>query len=240
MPLSTSVLLIGTGLILICFSQRQILGKSLISIGLLYLILMSWHPVTTPMLRPIEQTHPSFDVKQPVSYVVALGNLVESDEKIPLRSQLSSSANARLSEAIRILRAQPNSQLIVTGYGGKNHISSAMAYKTLAIELGIAENRIISFEQPKDTEEEAQAVQQFLIEQNQPHAAVALATSASHMPRALQFFVSKGIKVYPAPTFYLAKYSAQTNWRFDSSGLMKSERAIYEYLGMAWQWIKSH
>ena len=60
---------------------------------------------------------------------------------------------------------------------------------------------------------------------------VALVTSASHMPRAYQFFLNAKVNATPAPSFFIAKHTERTDWRFDSAGLFKSERAIYEYIG---------
>ena len=61
---------------------------------------------------------------------------------------------------------------------------------------------------------------------------LALVTSASHMPRAMLLFQQQGVTPVAAPTYYIAKWPA--DWRFGSEGLLKSERAIYEYLGLAW------
>ncbi len=233
MPLSLSVLLITAGLLLLWFSKHQKAGKVIASSGLVMLLIFSWQPVATQILRPIEQTYSGFNVDQSVDYVVVLGNGVVSDKSVPKYSHLSSSATARLLEGLRISNAQPNSTLIVSGYKGDNSISCAQAYYDMAVNFGINPNRIIKLEEPKDTQEEAEAVQKII--GNHP---MALVTSASHMPRAFNFFTQLKLNATPAPTFYLAKQSEGTNWRFESAGLLKSERAIYEYIGMAWQWLK--
>jgi len=234
MPLSLSVLLITLGLLLLWFSKRQTMGKVFTTSGLVLLLLFSWQPVATELLRPIEQTYSGFNTEQVVDYIVVLGNGVTSDETVPKHSHLSSSGSARLLEGLRIARAQPNSTLIVSGYKGNNSISCAQAYADMAMSLGIDATRIIKLEKPRDTEEEALAVKNIIGEQS-----MALVTSASHMPRAFRFFKQQQLNATPAPTFYIAKYSQSTNFRFESSGLLKSERAIYEYIGMAWQWLKS-
>ena len=207
--------------------------KIFTTFGLVLLLLFSWQPVATQFLRPIEQSYSGFNTEQPVDYVVVLGNLVESDNTVPKHSHLSSSATARILEGLRIARAQPNSTLIVSGYKGNNSISCAQAYADMAISLGINASRIIMLEAPKDTQEEAQAVSRIIGDKS-----MALVTSASHMPRAFNFFKQQNLNATPAPTFYLAKKTQSSNLRFESSGLLKSERAIYEYLGLLWQWLK--
>ncbi len=233
MPLSLSTLLIGVGLLLLWFSKRQTLGKVITTGGLTLLLLFSWQPVATQLLRPIEQSYAGFNILQPVEYVVVLGNLVESDKSVPQHSHLSASATARILEGLRIANAQPNSTLIVSGYKGNNSISCAQAYADMAIRLGIDSSRIIKLDEPKDTQEEAEAVSRIIGDKS-----MVLVTSASHMPRAFNFFKQQHLNATPAPTFYLAKQSESINLKFESSGLLKSERAIYEYLGLLWQWFK--
>ena len=232
MPLSLCVLLMASGLILLWANKQVKLGKVLTTSGFLLLVLFSWNPFSTSFLRPIEQTYSQFETSTPVDYVVVLGTGVESDPDVPLTSHLSSSARGRLMEGLRIINAQPNAQLIVTGYGGNNSKSSAEVYAQVAMELGIDESRITKFEDARDTKEEALLVSEFVVDKK-----VALVTSASHMPRAYQFFMDAGVNAYAAPSFYIAKYTQDTDWKFNSSGLFKSERAIYEYIGQAWAWL---
>ena len=226
MPLSLCVLLIASGLILLWLNKHTKLGKLLSTCGLLLLILFSWHPFSTPLLRPIEQSYAQFEATTQVDYVVVLGAGVASDPDVPLTSHLSSSAGARLMEGLRILNAQPNAKLIMTGYGGNNAKSNAQVYAQVAMSLGIDANRITKFEAARDTKEEALLVSEFV-----GNKKIAVVTIASHMPRAYQFFIDANVNAFAAPAFYLAKYTQHSNWQFNSSGLLKSERAIYEYIG---------
>ncbi len=234
MPLSIVVLLLCASVFCLWKNPQARIGRILASISLILLIGFSWHPLSTPLLRSIEQTNTPFDMTQTVDYVVVLGNEVISDPSIPLSSHLSSSATARLLEGLRVLNANPNAQLIVTGYAVRNSKSSAQVYKEVAVNLGIDSERIIAIDWPKDTEEEAQAVKKIVGRQT-----IAVATSASHMPRAIQFFYNQNINAIPAPTFYLAKQAKSQNWRFNAAGLLKTERSFYEYIGQLWQWLKS-
>ena len=233
MPMSFCMALILIGLGFWLFSRRQTLAKIFTISGFILLFLFSWHPFSNFLLRSIEQTHAAFNVQQPVDYIMVLGNEVISDPDVPKHSHLTSSATARLLEGLRILRAQPNAKLIVSGYKGNNTISCAQAYAEMAISMGVDPKRIIKFEEPKDTFEEAVLAKEVVGDKT-----IALVTSASHMPRAFKYFQQQNIKATPAPTYYLVKYTDNTNWRFEASALAKSERAIYEYVGMLWQWLK--
>jgi len=235
LPLSICVLLLTAGLLILClnktkpFSRFQTLGKSLSVSGLVLLILFSWNPISTELLRPIEQSFQSFNTETQVEYVVVLGNQVTSDESTPITSHLSSSATARLLEGIRIAKAQPDIKMIVSGYAGDNSKSCAEVYADVAILLGISADRIIQLREPKDTKEEAIAVKKIVGDSQ-----IALVTSASHMPRAHQYFTDQAVAVHAAPTFYLAKKSDEIDLRFNAQGLLKTERAIHEWLGFIW------
>ena len=235
MPLSFSIALITIGLLLLWFTKRQTCGKILSSTGLFLLFIFSWNPISTELLRPIEQSSPAFNEQKKVDYIVVLGNQVDSDSSITLTNQLSSSARARILEGVRLAKLQPNSQLIVSGYAGNNSKSCAEIYAQVAVQLGIEANRIIELREPKDTSEEAVAVKAIAGDH-----AIALVTSASHMSRAFYYFENENIQTITAPTFYLAKKTHAINWKFNAEGLLKSERAIHEYIGQAWQRFTSH
>jgi len=64
-----------------------------------------------------------------------------------------------------------------------------------------------------------------------------LVTSASHMPRSMILFKKLGMHPIPAPTEYQVKGRRGTSpKRFypTADGLMKAERAFYEYIGLVW------
>lgn len=227
MPMTSSVILIISGLVLLWLKKGTGLAKALIVIGTLYLLVMSWSPFGTWLLRPIEQTYPPINSAVTPEFILVLGTAVSSDPLIPLASQLSSSARARIHEGIRLAKLHPDAQLILTGYPGQNTRPIAEVYADYAIEQGIEKHRIITVSDAKDTREEAQAASRIIKEKS-----LALVTSASHMPRAVLLFEQQGISPIPAPTFYLAKQPS--DWRFGAEGLLKSERAIHEYMGWAW------
>jgi uncharacterized SAM-binding protein YcdF (DUF218 family) len=232
LPLSLCILFMTLGLILLWLNKYKTAGKTLCTIALLALIFFSWNPTANTLLRPMEHSIAIFDINTKVDYVMVLGNKVNADSQKPIINQLSSTALKRLLEGIRILNAQPDSQLIVSGYDNNNMKSCAEAYAEAAVFLGISNHRITQLTKPKDTKEEAIAAKHIV--QNKT---VALVTSASHMPRALEYFKQQGINVIPAPSNHLTLEHRNTTWMFNAQGLQKSETAFYERLGQAWQWL---
>src|SRR5579872_179092 len=85
-PLSVEFLLVG--LILLWFTRRQRLGKSLITIGTLTLLVFSSFPGSNALLRPLERSYPplagprSFDKLPDVRYIAVLGGLGDDDPNV--------------------------------------------------------------------------------------------------------------------------------------------------------------
>ncbi len=73
LPLPALLLLIGIGIALLWFSRFQRTGKLCVSLGWLLLTLLSLQPVADNLLKPIEDTYPTWRGEQPVNYVVVLG-----------------------------------------------------------------------------------------------------------------------------------------------------------------------
>ena len=73
LPLPALLLLIGIGIALLWFSRFQRTGKLCVSLGWLLLTLLSLQPVADSLLKPIEDTYPTWRGEQPVNYVVVLG-----------------------------------------------------------------------------------------------------------------------------------------------------------------------
>lgn len=240
MPLSSVVLLLGLGLMLLCFSRWQKTGKALIGMGLFWLLFCSLSVTSNGMLRPLERMYPEY-AGQPVDFVVVLGTTMSIDPDIPLRSRLSPSASARLAEGLRIAKLNPQAQLILTGEGGFPSITYAQIYKEVAIADGFDASKILTADHSLDTEDEARDVRALLDrfqQQTGQSPRVALVTEASHMPRAIALFHSQGMQPIPAPTFFRGVLSTWRYAYFDVDNLQKSERAIYEYLGRVFYYIK--
>lgn len=231
MPIPVSLLLIVLGL---WWFRRAPVKAHLALIGaFLVLGLSSWHPVADRLIRPHEDYYPVFDITQPVDAVVVLGSASHSAPKdSPAIMNLGSSALFRLEEGLRILRANPDAILIVTGYAGfGTDIPHAELLKQSAIELGIDPLQIFDFPTARDTEQEAYLTSSLL-----KNKTFALVTEASHLKRSMIFFEREGLNPIAAPAIRTGAF--HTDWRIESRATYKTERAIYEYLGRGWQWLK--
>jgi uncharacterized SAM-binding protein YcdF (DUF218 family) len=219
------------GVALLWFSKHQHRARVLVTIGVIWIILVSFNPLTNAMLSPLERTFPRYESPTTlVRYVSVLGGGHHSDQTMPLSSQLVKASAVRLIEGIRIQRANPGSTLILSGDGGEDSVANAVVMARVALSLGVDSTTIIVEPRPRDTEEESVMVG--AIVGSEPFV---LVTSASHLKRAVALFRSRGCNPIPAPTDF-DSYALRSPRQSipNSSALGKAERWVYETAGMLW------
>lgn len=229
MPIPLTMLIMCLSFLLM--RKRPKTAQFFLFCGILLLGLTSWNPMADRLISTVEKDMYIFDIKKPVDVIIVLGSGHKDLNNTPAVMKLGSSALFRLEEGLRILSANPNATLFVSGYSGGMSESHAVVMRNAAIELGVNSNKIRTFPLAKDTQDEAYSMAPYLKGKR-----VALVTEASHLKRATTFFKQAGINTIPAPAMYLG--SEKSDWQLNTNAAYKSERAFYEWLGRAWQWIK--
>jgi len=246
MPLPFCLTLLVAGLWLMRSQKRARLGRALLIAGTTLLLLFSNKAVSTWLVRPLEARYPAvpeFSAGQPLPaaiaacrYVVALGAGNGNTPGLPATSELSTSALARLTEAVRLLRALPEAKLVLSGPPDGTHPSHATMMARAAQSLGIGLDRITLIELVDDTEDESLAMRKIAGD-----APVALVTSAWHMPRAAALFHHAGVNTVPCPADYTAHPDGEFHWEnilCDTGSLERSTCAVHERIGYLWIWLR--
>lgn len=237
LPLPFLLLVIGAAILLLWFTRWQKTGKALLTAGWLVLLLLSLQPVADLMLKPIENTYPTWRGGERVDYVVVLGGGYTWNPDWAPSSNLINNSLPRVTEGVRLWQANPGAKMIFTGARAMtNPVSTAEAGARVAESLGVPRSEIITLDGPKDTEEEATEVAKAI--GDRPFL---LVTSASHLPRAVIFFRNAGLRPIPAPANQMAIESPLNPWERAIPSplwLMHSDRVGYETLGRIWQWLK--
>jgi len=234
-PMTLTLGILIFGLFLLSLTRRQKTGKIVVLIGIIFLGMLSYGAVSDVLLRPLEYQYPPLlNLKsiQNVKWIVVLGGGHVSDPKLPITSKISEASLVRLIEGIRIYRGISESKLILSGGAPFERISDAKIMAEVAIAIGAKSQDLILEELSKDTEEEAQLIQQAVGRDR-----FVLVTSASHMPRSIALFKRLGMHPIPAPTDHLVKECQEISpgmFYPSAAGIYKAERAFYEYLGLAW------
>ena len=248
-PLQFALVAGVAGLVLSRSRRWHRTGQVLLTLAILVLLLASNKWLSGQLITPLESRFPAIGEFQPGAalpaslaacrYVVVLGGGHQDTDDRPSLTRLSSSARARLVEAVRLLRLLPTAQLIVSGpadiaHGGAIH---AQVLAEAAVSLGVDRARIRMIDDAHDTEEEAARLRDLLGD-----APFALITSAWHLPRAQALCAAQGLHALPCPTDYL--YCTPTHWQrsdftWDVSSLERSTAAMHEYLGRWWARLRS-
>lgn len=241
-PVPLCIEVLAVGLLLLCFTRKQKTGKTFVALAGLLLLLFASHAVSGLLLSPLEGRYPPLLVRpgspppaelKDVKFVVVLAAGSKDDASRPIETQLDDSTVARLVEGVRVSKALSGSRLVLSGgpvTSGAWSLAQAMAQ--LAQELGVDRSAMILETQSYDTEGEARLVAPIVGQQP-----FILVTEASHLPRAVGLFRKQGAHPLPDPMGYHSSPGAPlqlTELLPDAEGLNGSERAVYEYLGLAW------
>ena len=244
-PLILEILLLG--LILLWFTRRQRAGKLLVTVGTLLLACFSNNIITDNMLIPLEQKYPALidpkavevkaqDKKAPVRKIVMLSGGYIFAPQMPVTDYLSESSLRRMVEAVRLYKELPGSKLILSWGKGEDRPSEAEVLAKVAPILGVNPQDLIFETESVNTEDQARRLKPAVGQER-----FILVTSASHMPRSMALFQKQGMHPLPAPAGYLVKKYEAVGGKFafpSAVSLCQAERAVYEYLGLAWAWLR--
>ena len=155
----------------------------------------------------------------------------------PPNSVLTAGALSRVTEGVRLWRTQPNSTLAVSGAALYRTLSHAQAMKNMSLVLGVPEENITMFDETLDTADEIRTAARY-IKNSKPNEQerLVVVSSATHLPRAALMLQRESVMHTMAPTDYLA---GNAPWyRFGSGALYSFDRAVHEWVGMAWYKIR--
>jgi uncharacterized SAM-binding protein YcdF (DUF218 family) len=238
-PLPVCLELLAVGLFLLWFTRRQKAGKIVVSVATGLLALLSLSFTGRMLLAPLEREHapvPSPDPASGAKHVLVLAGAHVTDPRLPLTSQLGSGSLVRLVEGIRLYRRIPGATLILSGGRPFDPVATADVMAQMARELGVPASDIRRESASRDTKDQAR-----LLAETIGDAPFYMVTSASHMPRAVALFRKQGLRPIPAPTGHTVRRGG--GWSpalfYPSPGaLCVAHAATYEYLGLAWAWLR--
>lgn len=239
MPFPVFLSLVVLGLGFFAF-RRPVRGTMAVLAGCVLMVAASIYPVAESLIASLEDRYPPLadsDVPDVVGAIVVLGGDWRPDPDWPISAQLNAVSVVRLLEGVRLALARPEAVLIVSGGSGHElRLPVALGYARAAAQLGVATERIMVVDTPRDTAQEAMAV----AERIDGDQAMLLVTSAWHMPRAMRHFQHVGLDPIPAPTqrqSHRSDGNGWSSWLPDSSHLANTEVAVREYLGLlVWRW----
>ncbi|WP_432453123.1 MULTISPECIES: ElyC/SanA/YdcF family protein [unclassified Agarivorans] len=239
MPLNISLFFLVLSLYF-CLTKRPYRAAITLLPALVILLLTSnpWW-VNQQLIANERQVLPPSQLVNSFDFVVVLGGGHISDPLLSPTEQLSRSSFARITKGIELSLVNPQSRLIVSGYGGSDPNSNAELMQKVATAANIPPANIITIPKAMDTEQEAAVIASYIGQRP-----TALITSATHMQRALQYFRQYSNNISPVPTDYLGK-EAQGKQRLyeflpDARFIYRYDAVWHEKLGIWWQKIRDH
>ncbi len=237
-PVIAIVLLVGV--LLLWFSKRrQKLGKILVSVSLVLFLLGTNGTVVAYICAPLDRMYDAYGVTDnpvPVDYVVVLGGGHSDDETLSPMGKLATETAVRVAEGIRVYLMNPGSKLVLAGGTVWEPTPEAVNMQAMAIALGVPEEDIILETESRDTDDQARLIGAIVGD-----SPFALVTSGLHMVRSMKLFEAQGLDPIPAPTAQRVKGGGgfdPTGLYPDASKLADLRIAVYEYIGLAWGWVR--
>ncbi len=244
-PVPLGLEMLTLGIILQRLRNHKKTGFLCIIAGTLLLLILSLSGPSTMLLRPLENayppafatTHSSKNLPR-VDWIVVLGGGTIPAPHRPPNARLRTGSLERVMEGMRLARLFPNARVIFTGFSpyGEAHSSAATMAQT-AMLLGMDKARITRIPQAMDTSDEARLCAEHIT----PNDRMILVTSSSHLYRAMLLFRKQGLYPIPAPAGYQCNTINSISYQdfIPSAGNLKcSARAIYEYMGLAWAYLR--
>jgi uncharacterized SAM-binding protein YcdF (DUF218 family) len=245
-PVALGLEILILGLFCLWATRKQRLGKILVTLGTIFLLLLSLSFISVKILTPLENRYPTLlhpetiswheDVSVIPRWIVVLGGGHVSDFRLPATSQISQAALGRVVEGVRLNKALPGSKLLLSGGKVYDPVPEAEVMGRIAVLLGVNPQDITLDRDSRDTEQQAGMIAKLVGNQK-----FILVTSAAHMPRSVALFKKHGLKPIPAPADYQIKEAQgpDPSRFFPQVGpLRQAEIAWHEYLGLAWAWLR--
>ena len=219
MPLVCEAFILGW--ILQHFTKYKKTGKCFSFLALLFFLLFGYG-FGRSYLYNLERRYPPFDPTPEQcealrGAVVVLGQGMPEKSDLPIRYQNNPVFERRIFEGIRVAKLIPDSQLLVSMAGVASICAKQTFLNEYMAQVNFPTNRVSMFTTARDTADEAQQAINVIEKQrsydltyartfdrtNVRTNAVVLATSASHMFRAMTIFQKKGLHPIASPCDYV-------------------------------------
>ena len=151
-------------------------------------------------------------------------------------------ALARLSEGVRLWKTRPAARqelkLAVSGAPSvPGTVSHAELMSKMALELGVPESSIVKFENTRDTEHEIDTAVDWLASNNMADNRLVVVSTAMHLPRSAVLLENYDVEYSMGPTEFTV---SNTGWNIPSAySILSLDRALHEWVGMAWYRLKN-
>ncbi len=236
LPLPFGLILVTIGFILFLLNRAKLTYITCLTTGTVCLIVFSMPVIGFCLINGLQRKYqPLLDPPKGVNQIVVLGGGVSGGKNYPPNISLNASSLSRLIEGIRqfhLLKKRGKQPTLILSGGRvfQSYATNAGQMRNTAVMLGIPSTETVIEDGSRDTHEEAKYLYKAL--KGKPFI---LVTSAFHMPRSMALFEKRGMRPIAAPTQFFNLSTFKLKYFVPGqNGLLMSDLAIHEYLGMLW------
>ena len=234
------------GSILVLFTQKKKLGKIILLVGIVLVALFGYPLVPDLILNPLERYYPPVvfsktndSPKITAPLIGILGNSSYWDSNTPSNLRMNQDYVTRILEGVRLHRHLPNARLIISVPGQQMNDQEKMKLISEFMHIiKVDETKVDIFTAALDTEDEIIAFKS----KAGTNLCYVVSTS-SHLPRAMVLAGRHKLNAIPSPASYLVTPPGEvfTPEKLfpGAENFRNAERAVYEYLGLAWEKVRS-
>lgn len=231
-PPAGLILLILLGLLIV--GVCRVLGRLLISFGVLALYLLSISPVSDALLKPLETFAPPLQERRVnADAVVVLGGGVSDPSWAGESATPSAEGMSRLVKGVTLYRKVHRPLVLMGGNGdpARDVTSDAETMARVSRDLGIPAKDLIVENKSRNTLEGAAALAGLIKGKR-----ILLVSSAYHLKRATAMFEKRGFDVVPVPAVYLSEQTKISFYSYipHAGTLYASSAACTEYISLFW------
>lgn len=216
-------------------------SKLFSNIGLLFttvwLLVASTTYTSAQLIRSLESQYPVIhaesDEWHEVDAIVVMACYYFDEPSLPEASRWPECALRRNLQALYMYQHLPKKIYLAGGVIGKLNNPISDHNREFFVMHNLPPEDIISIPEGHNSQSEINAIKNHL-----NGTKLAVVTSASHMPRVMNLFNNAGIDALAIPTDHLSNPELEflLDWP-NARSLYRTERAIYEYLGLIRQYF---
>lgn len=236
-PLVHVPVLVVLGWLLKHLLSKKKLGNIIIVMSFLWLLFCSITYTSVLLVHHLEHQYPVTKVESDkwrnVDAIVVLACYFYDDDSLPFVSKWPNCSLQRNLHAVLMYRQKALPIYLSGGLRGGADTTYAYQNAQFMLTMGVPESSLQLVPQGNNTHAEVQALSKVLAGKK-----IALVTSASHIQRAKHYFEKYDMIVTPIPVEHLSEKNIEPEFGLpNATSLYRSERAIYEYLALAYQYL---
>ncbi len=211
----------------------------MITLSLFILIGLSSPLLSNPLVKSLESKYPILlSAPEDTALILVLANSQAWADERPSNTAMLAVGLSRITEGVRLWKTRPSAMLATSSKKLDGQADQTTTMLQFAIEKGVSPEHTVQFPGTRDTSDEIKAVMDYMKHHlSDKGQRLVVVSSALHLARAEVMLQEYEVLYTMAPTDFLAIHAP---WhRLSGQFLENANRAMHEYIGIAWLHLQS-